>query len=254
MHSDMAFGDFDSDQQIELAFWNQGANSLFIAKKPENVTKEDNWPLTCIYTYSTDGQMMQRSKGTELEQVGVNYHEGIAVCDINLDGVNDLVAGGMWFNYQNGSYIAHEIDLSYSSARIAAGQLIEGGRPEVVMVSGEGEGPLMLYQYIDHVWVPSEIDKTTKRAHTLQLIDFNKDGMLDIFSAEMKVKTVKSPNIFIMLNKGQGNFDRLNITTNFGSHNTGIGDIDGNGELDIVGKPYAWDTPRIDLWLNHGLK
>lgn len=254
MHSDLAFGDFDGDKQVELAFWNQGSNSLYIAQKPKNLTKEDNWPLTCIYSYSTDGQMMQRSKGTELNQIGVNYHEGIAVEDINLDGITDIIAGGMWFNYVDGAYIANPVDLSYSSARIAAGQLIKGGRPEIVMVSGNGDGPLMLYQYTNHIWIPTEIDNTTKRAHTLQLIDFNKDGKLDIFSAEMKVNAAKSPSIFILINKGQGIFERLNITTTFGSHNAGIGDIDGNGELDIISKPYSWDTPRIDLWLNRGQK
>lgn len=29
-------------------------------------------------------------------------------------------------------------------------------------------------------------------------------------------------------------------------------DIDGDGDLDIVAKPYNWDTPRIDLWINEG--
>ena len=254
LHNNMAFGDFDGDHQIELAFWNQGANSLFIAEKPENVEKADNWPLTCVYTYSTDGQMQQRDKNTEPNQLGTNYHGGMAVADINNDGTDDIVAGGMWFQYLNGTYISNPVDLSYSSAMIAAGQLIEGGRPEIVMVSGYGSGPLILYQYVDHVWIPKELDKTTKYAHTLQLIDFNKDGLLDIFSAEMKIKANKNPGIFILLNKGQGDFERINISNNFGSHNSGIGDLDGNGEFDIVVKPNTWDTPRIDLWLNQGLK
>jgi len=29
-------------------------------------------------------------------------------------------------------------------------------------------------------------------------------------------------------------------------------DIDGDGRLDIVTKPYTWDTPRVDVWLNQG--
>jgi len=28
--------------------------------------------------------------------------------------------------------------------------------------------------------------------------------------------------------------------------------VNGDGKLDIVTKPYTWDTPRIDVWLNQG--
>ena len=26
----------------------------------------------------------------------------------------------------------------------------------------------------------------------------------------------------------------------------------GDGRLDIITKPYTWDTPRLDIWLNQG--
>ena len=29
-----------------------------------------------------------------------------------------------------------------------------------------------------------------------------------------------------------------------------VGDVNGDGRLDIVVKPYNWETPRADLWLN----
>jgi hypothetical protein len=38
--------------------------------------------------------------------------------------------------------------------------------------------------------------------------------------------------------------------TGFGNHESKIVDLDGNGTLDILGKPYNWDTPRLDIWLN----
>jgi len=31
-------------------------------------------------------------------------------------------------------------------------------------------------------------------------------------------------------------------------------DLDGDGRLDILAKPYTWDTPRINLWLNQGIR
>jgi hypothetical protein len=31
-----------------------------------------------------------------------------------------------------------------------------------------------------------------------------------------------------------------------------VADLDGDGDLDIVVKPYTRDTPRVDVWLNQG--
>ncbi len=35
-------------------------------------------------------------------------------------------------------------------------------------------------------------------------------------------------------------------------HEGKLADLDGDGDLDILNKPYNWDTPRIDVWLNNG--
>ena len=31
-----------------------------------------------------------------------------------------------------------------------------------------------------------------------------------------------------------------------------MADLNGDGKLDILSKPYNWDTPRVDVWLNRG--
>ena len=38
-HHDLMTGDFDNDGYPELVFWNQGANTLFIAEIPANPKK-----------------------------------------------------------------------------------------------------------------------------------------------------------------------------------------------------------------------
>ncbi|MCF8359047.1 MAG: VCBS repeat-containing protein [Prolixibacteraceae bacterium] len=251
LHNDIAFGDFNGDGQEECAFWNQGCNSLFIAEKPENVTRTDDWPLTEIFEYNTDGQMLQRSKESVID-AGINYHEGMCTADIDLDGIVDLIAGGMWFKYKDGRYVQNIIDKGYIATRVCAGQLVSGGRPEVVMITGESEGPLVMYEYKNGVWEPEIIHRNARRAHSLKLIDFDRDGDLDILLAEMRTIDIRDSKIFFLLNNSNRTFERMDVSINFGSHNTGIGDIDGDGDYDIVAKPYAWDTPRIDLWINEG--
>lgn len=31
-----------------------------------------------------------------------------------------------------------------------------------------------------------------------------------------------------------------------------LADIDCDGDLDILNKPYTWEAPRVDVWLNNG--
>jgi hypothetical protein len=35
-------------------------------------------------------------------------------------------------------------------------------------------------------------------------------------------------------------------------HESEIADLDGDGDLDVLGKPYGWDAPRLDVWINEG--
>jgi hypothetical protein len=37
-----------------------------------------------------------------------------------------------------------------------------------------------------------------------------------------------------------------------GFHETRVADLDGDGDLDILNKPYNWEAPRVDVWLNNG--
>lgn len=70
----------------------------------------------------------------------------------------------------------------------------------------------------------------------------------------MKTKEINDPKVLILLNNGNSNFEKMEIASGFGTHNSGVGDFDGDGDYDIIGKPYAWDTPRLDLWINEGKK
>lgn len=37
-----------------------------------------------------------------------------------------------------------------------------------------------------------------------------------------------------------------------GWHDGRIADLDGDGDMDLLQKPYAWSAPRVDVWLNNG--
>ena len=250
-HHDRTFIDCDGDGKPELVFWNQSANTLFYARIPAKPTQVTEWEIQPVYTYSSDGEMVPRSAYPPWRQV--NEHEGLYGQDMDGDGVQDIVAGGRWFKYQQGHFIENIIDASYTFTRIVAGQLIEGGRPEVVMVVGDGIGPMILYQWKQGIWTPQVLMDSVDNGHTLEIQDFNHDGHLDLFNAEMRFgEGNPDAEVRILLGDGTGHFQKLVVATGFGVHEGKLADLDGDGDLDVLGKPYSWQSPRLDIWINEG--
>lgn len=239
-HHDEIFGDFDGDESMELVFWNQGAKALCMAEIPEDPRNTSPWEYTQIYTWE---------EGDE--------HEGLAKADMDGDGIEDIVGGGRWFKYQNGTFTPVIIDDTKRFTRAAAGQLVAGDPPEVVFVPGDADGPLTWYEcqgdpLQSESWSGHEVlDTTVVHGHSVDLGDINGDGHLDIFNAEMHTPGhADQARMRILYGDGTGNFEISVISIGIGNHESRIADLDGDGDLDILDKPYTWDTPRIDVWIN----
>ncbi len=241
-HHDELFGDFDGDGGVELAFWNQRAKALMLAEIPESPSQtEKPWAQRVIYRYEGDTQQ-----------------EGLAKADIDGDGIEDIIGGGRWFKLQtDGAYSPVVIDDDMRFTRAAAGQLKPGGPPEIVFVPGDANGPLRIYNCIGNPSLPADwkltqpLDTIVIHGHSLALVDINQDGQLDIFNAEMHTPG-QGENALCRILYGDGNLHfRLEIISKgMGNHESRIADLDGDGDLDILTKPYTFDAPRLDIWLN----
>ena len=78
--------------------------------------------------------------------------------------------------------------------------------------------------------------------HSLKLADFDDDGDDDILTVEMeRFPGARSPRWFIWENvDGRGQFvERVILDANLGGHDTVVGDVDGDGDIDICSKPWA---------------
>lgn len=251
-HHDLLFAGTDGDHRPELFFWNQGARQLLRAPIPFGPRHAGEWPRTVLYEYSGDSQPAQRATSPAWRKV--NEHEGLAAADINRDGRLDIIAGGHWFQAQpDHRWTAHPIDPAYPFSRAAAGQWIEGGRPEVVLVAGDGAGPLILYEWRAGTWTPRTLIERVVDGHSLAAADFDGDGRLDIFCAEMRVNGGNpEAKAWILYGDGQGNFRTEVVLRGFDLHEAKVADLDGDGRLDILAKPYNHQAPALRVFLRAG--
>lgn len=233
-HHDQIFGDFDGDGKAELVFWNQEANTLFLAEIPADPKTSQRWSYSPIF-------------------ISAAQSEGLAKADIDGDGKVDLVGGGRWFKHIGSTnYTAEVIDDKMPFSRAAIGQLKRGGRVEVVFVVGDGIGRLRWYEWDGSSWSGHDLlGFDVVHGHSLQLADINNDNNLDIFCGEMHSPGHKDKaTLWIFYGDGQSQFRKEVISTGIGNHESRVADLDGDEDLDILTKPYSWDAPRVDVLLN----
>ena len=235
-HHDYLFGDFTGDGKPDFVFWNQYAYTLNLAEIPANPKTSGVWAYTPIFTLAGDKKI-----------------EGLDKADVNLDGKLDLVGGGRWFRNEGGKqFTAFVIDDDFRYGRAVVGQLIPGGYPEVVFTMGDAAGRIKWYQWNGaSTWSGHDLGPVD-HGHSLQLADFNRDGALDIFVAEMRLDGANPDSgTWIFLGNGQGQFSRFDVASGFDNHESRAADLDGDGDMDILGKPFNYQTPALNIWLNN---
>jgi len=142
----------------------------------------------------------------------------------------------------------------------AAGDLMGDGRLEIVECQTELDNdvpqPPGLVEYLPpaniltDTWMPVTIDARYTDDHKLTLADMNGDGKLDIVTAEQE----QSPNkrVSIFFNVAGGNtpgWQHQVLASTIGEQNVRVGDINGDGNLDIFGANHGYfgapDQPEI---------
>lgn len=230
---DSRFGDFDGDGKMEFAWWSQTAQQLFLARIPPNPREAKSWPYVSIFKCPGGG------------------YEGMDVTDMNGDGKVDIVGAGYWFEHKGGDKFEPHKIADRPSTKTAVGRLIRGSRmPQVVLSPGDSDGPLDWYEWDGAKWMHNRLLDKVIHGHSLQVADINRDGNLDIFVGEMGSPGAGPQcQTRIFWGDGRGGFAEQVIAVGKANHESKLGDLDGDGRMDILGKPYSFETPILHIWL-----
>lgn len=254
-HHDQVFADVLRTGRPQLAFWNQRAGTLFLANVPDDPRTSREWAYRPIHR-------------AEKPAEGPPYVEGLSAADIDGDGRIDLLAGNGWLraSQEGAEPVFSFTPIASHGGRIVAGRFDEGAKvPQVAIAPGDGVGPLMLYRCEGdptdaRAWVGERlIERDLIHGHTLEVADVDADGHADILCAEMAEWTgpreeVDHPGAtaWLLYGDGHGGFRTTWLARGNDFHEGRLADLDADGDLDVLNKPYTWSAPRIDVWLNGG--
>jgi len=232
-YHDQAVGDLDGDGQREIVALSQKSGMLVYYDIPAD-PRVSPWPRECCHVIAE----------------GLDYIEGLRLVDLDGDGRLEVIAGPNIFKLdQSGPrWQVQSFATDFVKTRVAVADLDGDGRLEMVLCEGESH-PGRLAWCAPPDWQPRVLRDDLFHPHSLEIADFNGNGLPDIFVAEMGLGINPQPKMIIYLNQGRARFEEVVIERGVPTHEAKLGDLTGNGRPDIVGKPYE-PQRHIDAWFN----
>ena len=130
------------------------------------------------------------------------------------------------------------------------GDINGDGRPDVILSPSESAGKISWFEMptdpLNDTWIEHIILPAVSYVHRVRVADFDNDGNLDVAFAEMDQS--KTNRIGVVYNDGAGMSWTLQILGTTAGHNIAVGDIDNDGDVDILNA--NWRHGNLELWRN----
>ena len=203
--------------------------------------------------------------------IGPPVHGAITPCgvvDVDGDGDLDVIRADTWFENKDGKgleWVAHQnVPMGRRGpfgicVRTAVADLDGDGKPEIIIADADIENSkVAILKNADGQggrWTKIELPQSFSYGslHSLAVADFNGDGRPDILANEQEELLPagrQNPRWVIWENLGANRFaEHIVLDTRLGGHELQVGDVDGDGDIDICSK--AWG---VRTWNGNGGK
>jgi hypothetical protein len=178
--------------------------------------------------------------------------------DVDSDGDPDILRGDTWFENKDGTakdWVAHpnipfgRVGPYGMCVRTAVADMDGDGKLEVVMGDADiVDSRVAILRNTDGrggTWSKEELPRsfTYGSLHSLAVADLNNDGRPDIVTNEQEELLPpgrQNPRWIAWENLGGGKFaERVLVDQKLGGHDLQVGDVDGDGDIDVCSKPWG---------------
>ncbi len=180
------------------------------------------------------------------------------VADLDGDGDLDVLRADTWYENKDGKgreWVPHQnIPMGRKGpfgvcVRTAIADLDGDGRQEIVIADADIiDSKVAVLKNADGkggAWTKTELPRSFVYGslHSLAVADFNGDGRRDIIvneQEELLPPGRENPRWIIWENLGRNQFaERIVLDTKLGGHELQVGDVDGDGDIDVCSKPWG---------------
>jgi len=202
-YHDLAVADVDDDGEPEVVGLSQRSGVVFYYDVPADPTVEP-WPEENCHIVDGDSDA-----------------EGVWIGDIDGDGRTELVVGTDIYHRVDGGddeWRREPVTTGWDDVRVAVGDVDGDGELEIVLAEGTRQPTARTLDGSPGSTAEATSGEPTVLAaelfcpHSLQVADFNGDGLLDIYVAEMSLGENETPRHYLFRNQGGGRFDQTVVS------------------------------------------